>query len=136
VIYNQNSSENFKLEALPFPEGPSGSLHSLGIADIEGDGDLDIFSGEQEDADPQMKPDGLRERGFIWLNTGTEKKPVFDCRIIHTDNPGWHDTILKDMDGDGDVDLVTKVWNADAGTDGNPDRKWHISYWRNEMIKK
>ena len=39
------------------------------------------------------------------------------------------------MDGDGDIDLLTKVWNADAGTDNNPDRKWHISYWRNETIK-
>jgi hypothetical protein len=135
LIYNINGAKDFKLEALPFPDGPSGSLHSLAVADIEGDGDPDIFSGEQEDPDEGMKPEGLRERGFLWVNKGSVKKPLFDCQIINTDNPGWHDTILRDLDGDGDIDLITKVWNADEGIDGNPDRKWHISYWRNNFQK-
>ena len=136
VIYNIKGAGNFKVEALPFPPGPSGSLHSLGVADLDGDGDLDIFSGEQEDPDKMMKPAGLAERGILWVNKGTPQKPVFEYKIINRDNPGWHDTILRDMDGDGDIDLVSKVWNADEGTDGNPDRKWHLDYWRNETIKK
>jgi hypothetical protein len=136
LIYNIKGGTNFKLEPLSFPEGPSGSLHSLGVADIEGDGDPDIFSGEQEDPDKGMKPEGLRERGFLWVNKGSAKNPVFEYQIINTDNPGWHDTILKDMDGDGDIDLITKVWNADEGNDGNPDRKWHLSYWKNITLNK
>lgn len=136
LIYNLRGASNFKLEPLPFPEGPSGSLHSLGVADIEGDGDLDIFSGEQEDPDKGMKPTGLKERGFLWVNKGPTKNPVFEYQIINMDNPGWHDTILRDIDGDGDIDLITKVWNADEGNDSNPDRKWHISYWRNDILKK
>lgn len=135
IIMNHKKARKFKLLALPFPVGRSGSLHSLCVGDIDNDGDLDIFSGEQEDPDNMMKPKGLAERGFLWINTGTKRKPGFTCQIINTDNPGWHDTVLTDVDGDGDKDLLTKVWNADEGTDGNPDRKWHISYWRNELIK-
>ncbi|NJK93774.1 MAG: VCBS repeat-containing protein [Bacteroidales bacterium] len=130
IIFNINQGSNFMLTPLPFPEGPSGSLHSLGIADFNGDGLMDIFSGEQEDDDQGMKPLGLAERGFVWVNTGTANYPKFENVIIHTGNPGWHDTILCDMDNDGDTDLVTKVWNADMGEDGS--RKWHISLWRND----
>ena len=135
LLYNINGGKNFKLEPLPFPDGPSGSLHSLGVADLNNDGLSDIFSGEQEDPDKGMKPAGLKERGIVWINKGTKKKPVFEYRIINTDNPGWHDTVLIDVDGDGDTDLVNKVWNADEGIDGDTDREWHIDYWRNETIK-
>ena len=77
ILYNIEGATNFKLVRLPFPEGPSGSLHSLAVADIEGDGDMDIFSGEQEDPDNDMKPGGLKERGFLWINIGTQKKTCF-----------------------------------------------------------
>lgn len=134
LLHNLNGAQHFNLEPLPFPDGPSGSLHSLGIADMDGDGDVDIFSGEQEDLSKGMKPTGLAERGFLWLNRGSRENPDFQYQIVNTDNPGWHDTILRDMDRDGDIDIITKVWNADEGIDGNQDRKWHISYWRNEII--
>jgi len=135
IIMNYRKGKKFKLSPLPFPEGNSGSLHSLCVGDVDNDGDQDIFSGEQEDPDNMMKPKGLAERGFLWINTGTIKKPRFIYQIINTDNPGWHDTVLTDVDGDGDKDLMTKVWNADEGTDGHPDREWHISFWRNELIR-
>lgn len=136
IIYNIDGGKQFRLEPLPFLDGPSGSLHSLGVADMDGDGDLDIFSGEQEDGDNNMKPVRFSERGMLWINKGPAEKPVFEIQYINIDNPGWHETILKDMDGDGDIDMVTKVWNADAGTDVNPDQKWHVSYWRNESNRK
>jgi len=136
LIWNIEGGKEFIRESLPFPPGISGSLHSLAVVDIDNDGDADIFSGEQEDPDPGMKEPAFAERGFLWINDGTKDKPEFRCQVIHTDNPGWHDAILKDADGDGDIDIITKVWNADEGADGNPDRKWHISYWRNELITK
>jgi hypothetical protein len=37
----------------------TGSFHSLGVADFNGDGFLDIFAGEQEDPDDYMESDGL-----------------------------------------------------------------------------
>jgi hypothetical protein len=109
----------------------TGSFHSLGVADFDNDGDLDIFAGEQEDAtmtgrEPllPMKPPGLKERGVIWLNSG-EKIPSFTTYVIHVDNPGWHDARLGDVDGDGDIDLVSKVWNKDG-------EHYHADYWRND----
>jgi len=62
----------------PTRRHPYCSFHSLGVADFDKDGNLDIFAGEQEDPDTYMmkdgklpmKPDGLKERGVIWVNSG------------------------------------------------------------------
>jgi hypothetical protein len=111
----------------------TGSFHSLGVADFDDDGDLDIFAGEQEDADTYMekngklamKPRGLKERGVIWENVGNRKQPDFHPIVFQVDNPGWHEAVLGDVDGDGDLDIVSKVWNADGAT-------YHADYWRND----
>lgn len=127
-IENKRKGKHFILHPLPSPGDPTGSFHSLAVADFDLDGDLDIFSGEQEDPDPGMKPHGLKERGFIWENTGDLKSPLFTVRVIHRDNPGWHDAIAGDVDGDGDMDIVSKVWNKDGA-------HYHADYWEN-IIKK
>ena len=128
---NEGQGSSFKRNALPLPDGPTGSFHSLAVADFDLDGDQDIFIGEQEDDSrlPQgsMKPLGLEERGIIFRNIGTVEGPIFQAQVIQTDNPGWHDTQVGDVDGDGDLDLVTKIWKADEGG------VWHADFWRNEL---
>jgi len=109
--------------------------YALGVAvlDINHNGLLDIFGGEQEDPDTYMeadgllamKPRGLRERGVIWCNTG-DSLPTFEPVVIHSGRPSWYDVALGDIDRDGDADLVSKVWNADGPN-------YHVDYWRNDI---
>jgi hypothetical protein len=134
-VENHQAGKKWSRHQLPDPPGDSrtGSFHSLGIADLNQDGSLEIFAGEQEDPDTYMmsngllpmKPPGLKERGVIWVRIkGTE--PVFKPIVIHEDNPGWHDAVLFDMDGDGDMDIINKVWNADSPA-------YHLDFWRNDI---
>jgi len=140
-VKNLGNGKNWQSVQLPDPdtrpgdvEG-TGSFHSLGVADFNGDGYPDIFAGEQEDPDVYMesdglvamKPVGLKERGVIWYNNASTP-PAFSPTIIHLDNPGWHDAQLGDVDGDGDVDIISKIWNADGPS-------YHLDFWRNELIK-
>lgn len=139
VYWCRNLGRGERWEKLKLPDPPTrpgdvegtGSWHSLGVADFNLDGHLDIFAGEQEDSTMNgrepllpMKPKGLKERGVIWLNNGT-RNPSFRCYVIHLDNPGWHDARLGDVDGDGDIDIVSKVWNKDG-------EHYHADYWRND----
>ncbi|MCG6927484.1 MAG: VCBS repeat-containing protein, partial [Acidobacteria bacterium] len=128
----QDRWERHPLEDPP-GSADTGSFHSLAVADLDRDGDLDVFAGEQEDPDTYMvkdglqpmKPQGLEERGVVWENEGIPGSPRFTPRVIHQGRPGWHDTALVDFDGDGDLDLISKVWN----TGGRP---YHLDLWRND----
>ena len=144
VYWVRNEGKGTRWTRFALPDPPTspgsvpgtGSFHSLGVADFNGDGRLDIFAGEQEDPDYfehwkkqgklPMKPKGLKERGVIWVNSGTTP-PTFQPQVIHEGNPGWHDACLGDVDGDGDIDIVSKVWNKDGPT-------YHADYWRNDTV--
>ncbi len=126
MFINEGKGKPFKRLALPSPGEPTGSYHSLAVADFDKDGDLDIFTGEQEDPSIGMKLPFLKERGFFWENIGSSTNPSFVVRIIQTDNPGWHDVQTGDVDGDGDIDIVSKVWFKDG-------RHYHVDYWENAM---
>ncbi len=141
-VENKDSGKTWESHQLADPptragdiEG-TGSFHSLSVADFNEDGNPDNFAGEQEDPDTfmegdgkvAMKPRGLKERGVIWYSNGS-RNPEFEIFIIHVNNPGWHDAQPGDVDDDGDIDIVSKVWNADGLT-------YYADYWRNEFRKK
>jgi hypothetical protein len=76
-----------------------------------------------------MKPDGLKERGVIWVNSGG-RKPTFEPVVIHEGRPGWHDAVLGDVDGNGAIDIVSKVWNTHWNKEGH---NYHVDYWKNRI---
>jgi hypothetical protein len=106
------------------PQGfPYGSLHALAVADFNQDGKPDIISIEQE----ELLPVGRKNpRCVVWQNLGDRK---FEERIILDEKLGGHELQAGDVDGDGDIDVVSKVWGATSwnGAGG----KIHVDFLEN-----
>jgi hypothetical protein len=83
-----------------------GSLHSLAVADFNGDRHLDIVSNEQEELLPVGR---LNPRWVLWENQGERK---FTERILLDDRLGGHELQAGDVDRDGDIDIVSKPWGG------------------------
>jgi len=101
-------------ELPPGDAAARGAYHSLVVADFENDGDPDVFTCEMEGIAGDKPP-----RWFIWENMDG-KGEKFVERVILDDNLGGHEAVAADFDGDGDVDLVGKLWrprkdNANGG---------------------
>lgn len=122
-----NDPPSFKAHFLPQEApGTRGSFHSLALADFDGDGDLDIFTVEQED--PNILPSGAGPRWYIWENMDG-KGGRFEERVIFDGKLGGHDAMIGDLDGDGDLDIVSKIWNRwPENANGG---KEHVSWLEN-----
>ena len=74
---------------------------SVKIADLDGDGDLDIIGvSEADDA-------------LSWYENDGAANPTFTAADIATNIDGAMDVFLADMDNDGDLDIVTASNNDD-----------------------
>jgi hypothetical protein len=85
---------------------PCGSLHALAVADFNKDGRLDIVCNEQEELLPQGRQN---PRWILWENLGDRK---FAERILLDTKLGGHELQAGDVDGDGDIDIVSKAWGC------------------------
>jgi len=84
-----------------------GDLHTLAVADFDGDGDWDVFSGEGPlgGSGPEEK-----RRWFIWENLDGRGGRWNEHVIL--EGPRCHEGVAADVDGDGDVDICSKPWNG------------------------
>lgn len=126
------SSPSFAVHELPTTAaGTRGSFHSLYVGDFDNDGDVDIFTAEQEDS--SLLPMGAPPRWFIWENDG-KSPPSFTERIIFNSRLGGHDALAADVDGDGDLDILSKIWNVWSGNaNGGLE---HVDVLENTLLQK
>jgi len=126
ILYNDGHG-NFVRENLPQNAPRYGSFHSLQVADFNGDGMVDVATVEQHDITWHIS---VSPRWIIWKQlTGNR----WEENVIINNGAGGHDMACGDVDGDGDIDLVAKVWNVyakDAGTWGT-NAPEYVSYVEN-----
>jgi hypothetical protein len=103
-----------------------GAYHSLAVADFDKDGDVDVFTVEMEHIVGDRQP-----RWFIWENVDG-KGSNFVERVILDAHLGGHEAVVADVDGDGDLDICSKLWdprkdNANGGLN-------HADYLENRSV--
>ena len=76
---------------------------SLDVADIDGDGDLDVIVGEHNLKDPGS----ARLIAFINLDG---RGGVWRTDVLYTGDEHHDGALAVDVDGDGDIDVVSIGW--------------------------
>jgi hypothetical protein len=87
-------------------------MNNLDAADLDKDGDIDIVTNEHKGPDHETQ---------IWENDG---KGNFKKTVVDSGKEGHLGTQLFDLDGDGDLDLISPAW----------DHYENLHVWRNDAI--
>ena len=82
--------------------------HSLQVADINGDGNLDIFVAEMAKwTESKTEPDNPNAEAFIFYG---DSKGHFE-KTVFMKGYEFHEARVADLDGDGDMDILSKPYN-------------------------
>jgi len=84
--------------------------HSLEIADIDGDGNLDIFCAEMAKwTEKAAEPDNPNPHMWIFLGDGQG-----NFQTVEYTGLGNHESKVADLDGNGSLDILIKPYNRDT----------------------
>jgi len=97
-LYNTEWKEHDIFDTVESPNTTFGNSHAMNIADLNGDGRIDIVSAVSSIGDPTYTYGGV----VIFFNTG---KGLFVPEQISKAN-FTHSHNIGDLDGDGDVDII------------------------------
>ncbi len=120
-----------------------GGEHPIALGDLDGDGDLDIFSGSC--CGGMMFPDKgepypLPAANALWLNLTAEKPtdlrtggPYFATPwVTQAPMDGTEALALGDLDGDGDLDVFMAKTNEITGPNDQYHRRTAYQVWWND----
>jgi hypothetical protein len=94
-------------------------LHTLQIADLDGDGRNEIFSAEMENG----KTDG-QHRIPEWFVL-SENDGSWSEEVVFDGNLGAHEAKVADFDDDGELEIVGKIWHPNLPNANGTDH--HVS---------
>jgi hypothetical protein len=105
VLSHDGDGRNWSRDVVVPKSRDRRALHSLQIADLDGDGRNEIFSAEMENG----KTDGQHTtpEWFVLSLTDGEwsEETIFDSNL------GAHEAKVADFDDDGDLEIVGKIWH-------------------------
>lgn len=101
----------------------SKSMNSMDAADVDRDGDIDLVVGEHEMKGRGNQPLPRDEKVMVYENDG---KGTFSARTVDQGKESHLGTQLADMDGDGDLDIVSIAWREPN----------YLHLWRNDALKE
>ena len=108
--YEQNADGSWKQHVI---DKSWTQAHSLTLADLDADGDLDLVTGKRFMAHNGNDPDGYGKLGVYWYQLDRGSSPKWTKHIISFDEgigSGMNVPVV-DLDADGDLDIVvTGKW--------------------------
>ena len=121
--FYERTDEGFALRTRRFLDGIDvGSESTLALADIDGDGDLDMLVGNKIGAAGEQ-----RAALFVFRNDGTPSSPAFQLvDTLSLANSYHYAPVLADLNGDGLLEMLLGTWNngvlyySNAGTPSEP----------------
>jgi len=131
IFYNA-AGDGSSWEKVLLPQsapGRRGSLHSLRVADFDKDGGLDILSIDQEDCRGNLPL--ANPRWYVWKLVEGE----WVEEVILDANLGGHEAWTGDVDGDGDIDIISKTWRSGLYLKSANRGDAHADYLENLTIR-